>query len=54
VLDLFGRVPRPGERKETDEVAFSVEKVARTRVLEILLKLPGAVPAAPAGGSAGA
>jgi putative hemolysin len=43
VLDLFGRVPRPGERKETDGVVVSVEKVARTRVVEVLVRVPGAV-----------
>lgn len=46
VLDLFGRVPRPGERRETDDVTVSVEKVARTRVVEVLVTLPGAVAAA--------
>ena len=31
VLDLFGRVPYRGEKKETDEVTVTVEKVERTR-----------------------
>ena len=39
VLDLFGRVPRRGEKAETDEVSVGVEKVERTRVVEVLLKL---------------
>jgi len=32
VLDLFGRVPRKGERVETPELSVTVEKVERTRV----------------------
>ena len=39
VLDLFGRVPRRGERLETSEVAVTVEKVERTRVVEVLVVL---------------
>jgi len=39
VLDLFGRVPRRGEKAETDEVSVGVEKVERTRVVEVLVKL---------------
>jgi CBS domain containing-hemolysin-like protein len=35
VLDLFGRVPRKAERTETDDVAITVEKVERTRVVEV-------------------
>jgi CBS domain containing-hemolysin-like protein len=35
VLDLFGRVPRKAERTETDDVAVTVEKVERTRVVEV-------------------
>ncbi|HET7876904.1 MAG TPA: hemolysin family protein [Methylomirabilota bacterium] len=42
VLDLFGRVPHKGERQETDEVVVAVEKVERTRVVEVLLTLRGA------------
>jgi putative hemolysin len=49
VLDLFGRVPRKAERLETPELAVTVEKVERTRVVEILLSLrkpaPREVPA---------
>jgi putative hemolysin len=39
VLDLFGRVPRKGERKETDTLTVAVEKVERTRVVEVLVTL---------------
>jgi magnesium and cobalt exporter, CNNM family len=35
VLDLFGRVPRKAERTETDDVVVTVEKVERTRVVEV-------------------
>jgi CBS domain containing-hemolysin-like protein len=42
VLDLFGRVPHKGEKKETTGVRVAVEKVERTRVLEILVTLPDA------------
>jgi putative hemolysin len=49
VLDLFGRVPRKAERVETADVSVVVEKVERTRVVEVLVALrrPGAdeVPA---------
>jgi putative hemolysin len=40
VLDLFGRVPHKGEKKEVDGVRVAVEKVERTRVLEVLVTLP--------------
>jgi putative hemolysin len=40
VLDLFGRVPRKGERTETAELVVTVEKVERTRVIEVLISLP--------------
>jgi CBS domain containing-hemolysin-like protein len=41
VLDLFGRVPHKGEKKETEDgVRVAVEKVERTRVLEVLVALP--------------
>ena len=41
VLDLFGRVPHRGEKKETEDgIRVSVEKVERTRVLEVLVALP--------------
>jgi putative hemolysin len=39
VLDLFGRVPRKSERRETPELVVTVEKVERTRVLEVLIAL---------------
>jgi putative hemolysin len=39
VLDLFGRVPRKGERRETPELTVTVEKVERTRVVEVLIAL---------------
>jgi len=39
VLDLFGRVPHKGERKQTDGVTVAVEKVERTRVVEVLVTL---------------
>jgi putative hemolysin len=39
VLDLFGRVPRKAERAETDEFVVTVEKVERTRVVEVRVSL---------------
>jgi len=39
VLDLFGRVPRKAERVETPEVAVTVEKIERTRIVEVLIAL---------------
>jgi putative hemolysin len=39
VLDLFGRVPRKSERRETSELIVTVEKVERTRVIEVLIAL---------------
>jgi len=39
VLDRFGRVPHKGERKQTDGVTVAVEKVERTRVVEVLVTL---------------
>ena len=39
VLDLFGRVPRKAERAETPELTVTVEKVERTRVVEVLVSL---------------
>jgi putative hemolysin len=39
VLDLFGRVPRKAERTETPELTVTVEKVERTRVIEVLVAL---------------
>jgi putative hemolysin len=43
VLDLFGRVPRRSERRETPELVVTVEKVERTRVVEVLIALRGPV-----------
>jgi putative hemolysin len=40
VLDLFGRVPHKGEKKDLADVTVAVEKVQRTRVLEVLVTLP--------------
>ena len=40
VLDLFGRVPREGERVSRGDVTVTVEKVERTRVIEVLVTLP--------------
>ena len=42
VLDVFGRVPHKGEKAEVDGVRLAVEKVERTRVLEVLVTLPDA------------
>ncbi len=39
VLDLFGRVPRRAERTETSELRLTVEKVERTRIVEVLVSL---------------
>src|SRR5262245_34086429 len=39
VLDLFGRVPRKAERLETAGFTLTVEKVERTRVVEVLVSL---------------
>jgi len=39
VLDLFGRIPHRGERKETEGCTVSVEKVERTRVVEVVVTL---------------
>jgi putative hemolysin len=46
VLDLFGRVPHRGESTQAAGVRVTVEKVHRTRILEVLVRLP-APPAAP-------
>ena len=45
VLDLFGRVPHKGERKQTSDAVVTVEKVERTRVLEVLVTLATPRPA---------
>jgi CBS domain containing-hemolysin-like protein len=47
VLDLFGRVPRKSERTETPELVVTVEKVERTRVVEVLLSLRKPVSTSP-------
>jgi putative hemolysin len=39
VLDLFGRIPRKGEKAETPVAAVTVEQVERTRVVEVLVRL---------------
>jgi putative hemolysin len=39
VLDLFGRVPRAHERLSRPDLTVTVEKVERTRVLEVLVTL---------------
>lgn len=39
VLDLFGRVPRKAERIAMPELTVTVEKVERTRVVEVLVAL---------------
>jgi putative hemolysin len=44
VLDLFGRVPRKAERVETPELAVTVEKVERTRIVEVLVTLRKPAP----------
>ena len=48
VLDLFGRVPHKGEKTEVDGIRVAVEKVERTRVLEVLVTLPDAAERAAA------
>jgi CBS domain containing-hemolysin-like protein len=48
VLDLFGRVPHRGERAVAGGVSVTVEKIHRTRILEVLVELPaGPAPAEP-------
>ena len=39
VLDLFGRVPNRGEKVRADDVTVTVEKVERTRVIEVLIAI---------------
>jgi putative hemolysin len=39
VLHLFGRVPRRAERTETPELWLTVEKMERTRIVEVLVSL---------------
>jgi len=45
VLDLFGRLPHRNESIEVDGVRVTVEKVHRTRILEVLVRLPAPVQA---------
>lgn len=44
VLDLFGRIPHRGERIETPAATVTVEKVERTRVVEVLVTLRSTAP----------
>lgn len=39
VLDLFGRVPNKGEKTQAGDVTVTVEKVERTRVVEVLVAI---------------
>jgi CBS domain containing-hemolysin-like protein len=39
VLDIFGRVPNKGEKTQAGDVTVTVEKVERTRVLEVLVAI---------------
>jgi len=39
VLDLFGRVPNRGEKAQAGDVTVTVEKVERTRVIEVLVAM---------------
>jgi CBS domain containing-hemolysin-like protein len=52
VLDLFGRVPHRGESIESGGVRVTVEKIQRTRILEVLVRLPEPPPPPPAPGEA--
>lgn len=44
VLDLFGRIPNRGERVETPHATVTVERVERTRVVEVLVTLRSTAP----------
>jgi CBS domain containing-hemolysin-like protein len=44
VLDLFGRIPHRGERVRTGQATVRVEKVERTRVIEVLVTLNTGAP----------
>jgi putative hemolysin len=44
VLDLFGRVPRRSERMETPDLVVTVEKIERTRIVEVLIALRKPAP----------
>ncbi len=39
VLDLFGRIPHRGERIDTPDATVTVERVERTRVVEVVVAL---------------
>jgi len=39
VLDLFGRVPHRGEKAHAEDVTVTVQKVERTRVVEVVITL---------------
>ena len=41
VLDLFGRVPHKGERKDAGDARVAVEKIQRTRVVEVVVTVGG-------------
>jgi magnesium and cobalt transporter len=47
VLDLFGRLPHRHETVEQDGVRITVEKVYRTRILEVVVRLPAPPPPLP-------
>jgi magnesium and cobalt exporter, CNNM family len=47
VLDLFGRVPHKGEKKDAADAMVTVEKVERTRVVEVLVTLRHGGPGHP-------
>jgi putative hemolysin len=44
VLDLFGHVPHRGESVEADGVRVTVETTHRTRILQVLVRLPAPGP----------
>lgn len=44
VLDLFGRIPHDGERIQTPQAVVTVERVERTRVVEVLVCLQKTAP----------
>ena len=45
MLDLFGRVPHRGEKKDAGDVTVTVEKIQRTRVVEVLVTVRDGRPA---------
>ncbi|HMV31965.1 MAG TPA: transporter associated domain-containing protein, partial [Gemmatimonadales bacterium] len=50
-LDLFGRVPRSGERTEVDGYELVAEQVARRRVRRVLITRPAPLQAEPEEGA---